>query len=683
MQRVGKKASLDRLSFAADGCMYDDGYGHGWRKHEQYDDDYEEHMNMLHTYEYRDNDGGCDSDSMYYVYDEQQELAVDPNVASAKYLAARSKQKQKKTKKSGARPPMRSSGSSSSSSSLNIIRPAARLRYYNRDPRTRLLSSGLEDNLLLHVATFLDLRSVAGWSCTGRLANELLSADTLYCTSSSSSSSESSTCLLPCVRKLSYQLSLSGGGGISRPRGLARTMAHEADRIFGHGGVRNVAVAGHVRCKEEVDSVRLLDQQGAIAIVTKTCEVEVHWVGDNGANGSNGSTKKGRGKATTKSSLKLPRCDLLLGSTFHAQTRTVALLSTVTAGRRYMLSLVWLPSFRGDAPEIILQCKLPPCNLSSTSDAREVLQFNANGSKLLLGTTEKFFVADARFETNRMWTPGQGSTISRGNCASVTLHDRFVFALRGRQISIYDTSSASDERPIATGRLDSTTEKPERALIFGGRIWFICASYLFCSPKGILQNLNKLSLDGGRECGDTRRGGYVFLIDKDHTFPLAPSKHRCAFKHGNDLLFVSSGREIRVFDRRRREMTSSPFVFSAESPVTSMFADNTKLVCATKHPNRRSGRIEIFHLDVVANTVLAKLLVKKTFQSQHMMHSPQLSGRFASVGYSYDDGDKRAAALGSGGRFASSPRQSPTYRSRSIVVRGEVQVFDLLRLEGK
>merc|ERR1712127_827616 len=154
---------------------------------------------------------------------------------------------------------------------------------------------------------------------------------------------------------------------------------------------------------------------------------------------------------------------------------------------------------------------------------------------------------------------------------------------------MYDTSSTSYGRHIATGRLDSTTEKPERALIFGGRIWFICASYLFCSPKGILQNLNKLSLDGGREEGGAKKGGYVFPIDKEHTFPLAPSKHRCAFKQGNDLLFLSSGREIRVFDRRRREMSSSPFVFSAESPITSMFADNTKLVCAAEHPNRRSG----------------------------------------------------------------------------------------------
>mmetsp|Transcript_32400 Transcript_32400/g.95483 ORF Transcript_32400/g.95483 Transcript_32400/m.95483 type:complete len:333 (+) Transcript_32400:313-1311(+) len=241
-----------------------------------------------------------------------------------------------------------------------------------------------------------------------------------------------------------------GGGGKSRPKGLARTMAHEADRIFGNGGVRNLAVAGHVRCKDEVDSAHLFDR-GAIAIVTKACEVEVHWIGGNGTNTTCTSTRAGRGKAT-KSSLKLAGCDLLLGSTFHTKKRMIALLSTVTAGRRYMLSLVRLPSFRGDAPEVMLQCKLPPCTLSSTSDAKELLQFNADGSRILLGTTEKFFVADVHFETNRMWTTGQG----RGNFTSVTLHDKFLFALRGRTISIYDSSWTSDERPIATGKLDPT-----------------------------------------------------------------------------------------------------------------------------------------------------------------------------------------------------------------------------------
>mmetsp|Transcript_32400 Transcript_32400/g.95484 ORF Transcript_32400/g.95484 Transcript_32400/m.95484 type:complete len:293 (+) Transcript_32400:932-1810(+) len=187
-------------------------------------------------------------------------------------------------------------------------------------------------------------------------------------------------------------------------------------------------------------------------------------------------------------------------------------------------------------------------------------------------------------------------------------------------------------------------------------------SCLLCTRKGILQNLNKLSLDG-------RGGGrsYVFTVDADHKFSLASSKYRCLFKRGNDLLFLSSGREIRVFDRRGD--VSSPFVFSAESSITSMFADNTKLVCATKHPNGRSGRMEVFHLDIFTQTMFASLVVKKTFQSQHTMHSPQLNGRYLSIGYSYD-GER--AALGAG-RFASS----------YFTVGGEMQVFDLLRLEGK
>jgi len=482
---VGKKASFNRLSFA-------DEYDDGWN-----DNDGDHGMHCFH-----DNDGcdcGCDCD-------EQPELAINPKIASAKYLASRSRQKKGPTAPTSARTarhdkgkgkvshPATSSSSSSSSSSaraqagdgpstLNVVRPThLYLRYYDRDPGVRLLSV-LDPGVLLHVASYLDLRSIAGWSCTGRLGDEFLSPEALYCTAaaappSAGSSSNTPTCartwtckndrdadalMLPCAKQLPYRLSLAaapirggggggGGGGKSRPKGLARTMAHEADRIFGNGGVRNLAVAGHVRCKDEVDSAHLFDR-GAIAIVTKACEVEVHWIGGNGTNTTCTSTRAGRGKAT-KSSLKLPGCDLLLGSTFHTKKKMIALLSTVTAGRRYMMSLVRLPLFRGDAPEVMLQCKLPSCTLSSTSDTKELLQFNADGSRILLGTTEKFFVADVHFETNRMWTTGQGR--GNSNFTSVTLHDKFLFALRGRTISIYDSSWTSDERPIATGKLDPT-----------------------------------------------------------------------------------------------------------------------------------------------------------------------------------------------------------------------------------
>ena len=483
--------------------------------------------------------------------------------------------------------------------------------------------------------------------------DEFLSADALYC-KSLGVSLEKNALMLPCAKNLPYHISLlpsSVDKSQQRPKGMARTMAHEADRIFvGNGGTRNFAVANHIRCKEKVYSTHLFNQD-AIALVTATCEVEVNWFGT--------SPVKGKGnKATSasKSRLRLPSCDELLCSKFHAKKRMVALLSTVTAGRRYMLSLVRLPSFRGDAPEIVLQAKLPPCTLSSSSDAKELLEFNADGSRVLLGTTEKCFVADTQFETNRMYTPGQG----RGNFTSVALHDKFLFAVRGRTVSIYDTSSPCDDKPIATGRMDPNAEKPKKIVIFGGRIWLLCPSYLICTPKGILQSLHQLSLGGGGS-----KAGHTFAVATDYKFSLAPSEHRCTFK-GRDLLFVSSVRAIRVFDRRD---VSTPLVFPASSSVTSMFADNTKLVCATKHPNGRSGRVEVFQFDIFTKTMFASILVKKTFQSQHAMHNPQMNGRYLSIAYSYDN-KRPSLAVG----------RSMTTAS---MMGGEIQVFDLLRLEGK
>ena len=363
---IGKKASFNQLFFA-------DEYDDGW------EDDY---------------DGfGCDYDGFDYDchecdYDggggrQQQQLRrINPKIASAKYLAARARSQQRKTPAaatatqkhkhssgitiSNARPSS-SSSASASASSLNVVRPTY-LRYYNRDPKTRILTT-LDNNSLLHVATFLDLKSIAGWSCTGKFMDEFLSPDALYCTSSGASL-EKNALMLPCAKKLPYHISLLPRSGDNsqrqqRPKGMARAMAHEADRIFfGNGNVRNrnLAVASHIRCKEKVDSTHLFDRD-AMAIVTKTCEVEIHWFGSSAS-----SVKGKRNKAVataSKSRLKLPSCDELLKSTFHTKTRMVALFSTVTAGRRYMLSLVQLPSFRGDAPEIILQAKLPPCTLSS------------------------------------------------------------------------------------------------------------------------------------------------------------------------------------------------------------------------------------------------------------------------------------------------------------------------------
>ena len=67
--------------------------------------------------------------------------------------------------------------------------------------------------------------------------------------------------------------------------------------------------------------------------------------------------------------------------------------------------------------------------------------------------------------------------------------------------------------------------------------------------------------------------------------------------------------------------------------------------------------------------MFASIVVKKTFQSLHRMHDPHMNGRYLSIAYTYDD--ERASVV---------PSRSFTSTS---TVGGEVQIFDLLRLEGK
>lgn len=420
-------------------------------------------------------------------------------------------------------------------------------------------------------------------------------------------------------------------GSLDR-KGLPEHLRHESDRVFGCRYYlstqrnRNFAVAELVRSKNEVDNVHLFGGN-AVAVVTKSCEIEVCWI--------NTSTNTKQKSMPTQSSFMPPSCDILLGSAFHNDSNVLALLSTVPKGSRYLLSLLRLPMHRGDGPDLISQCKLPPFSLFSSSSAKPILNFNADGSRILLGTTERCFVTHTTIETSVMWSPKQRQF------ASLMLHDKYLFGVRGKTISIYDTTR--DDVPIVSGQISSDHDKPDSIFLFGGRLWMLCATQLLCTPR-LVQNLNKLSPTGGA-CN--------FKVDISHTFGLDSLSSRFICKRGN-FLYVSSGQMVRLFDRKD---VSSPLVFTADAEITSMFADDTKVVCSTKHPNGRSGRIELFPIDAATRTAFRSVFVKRTFLSSHTMDNVRICGRLLSVSYSYD------------GEASS---------------KSEVQVFDLLQdLDGR
>ena len=203
--------------------------------------------------------------------------------------------------------------------------------------------------------------------------------------------------------------------------------------------------------------------------------------------------------------------------------------------------------------------------------------------------------------------------------------------------------------PIASGQVSLEYDKPKSLFLFGGRLWMICSRQLLCTPK-LLHNLHKLS---ATYSGGT--GLRTFEVHISHTITIDSSDNPCTWKEGNHL-YVSSGRIVRVFHRGD---VSSFFLVTADAEITSIFADATKLVCSTKHPNGRSGRIEIFPIDTATNTACKSVFVKKTFLSSHFMNNVKTRGSLLSVSYSYN-------------REAS---------SKQYMYGGEVQLFDLFQNE--
>eukprot|EP00562_Extubocellulus_spinifer_P015213 CAMPEP_0178564882 /NCGR_PEP_ID=MMETSP0697-20121206/13864_1 /TAXON_ID=265572 /ORGANISM="Extubocellulus spinifer, Strain CCMP396" /LENGTH=616 /DNA_ID=CAMNT_0020198449 /DNA_START=177 /DNA_END=2027 /DNA_ORIENTATION=+ len=587
--------------------------------------------------------------------DDEGERYVCSHVAAPKFIASRNAKKIPSTtnrKREAAAGTLNAIGSSSSKGSFSVLPPMTMLRYYKRDPRLRITTI-IDANSLVHVATYLNLRSVSALCCTCRLIDDLLSADYLYCRESSMGTSGiNSNLMLPCVTKLSNILPLSTSNGKPRSKGIARLFTHESELIFGAtlqnvppdtdtaailaARNRNYAVAGHIRYKNEVNNVHLFGS-GSVAVVTSACEIFVFSIET--------SAKAKERSTPAKSSFTPPSCDILLDSVVHSERNILALLSTVPKGSRYLLSLLKLPRHRGDGPDLISQCKLPPINLFLSSKSKPIVQFNADGSRILFGTTEKCFVAHTSLETSIMYSPHQRQF------SSLTLHDRFLFCVRNRTISIYDVTK--DDEPIACGQISSEYDKPESIFLFGGRLWMMCSRQLLCTPR-ILQNLKKVSA-----CGGVREGARTssFNVVIAHAFSFDSSDNRCVWKEENNL-YVSSGQKVRVFDRRD---VSSPFLVTANAEITSIFADTTKLICSTKHPNRRSGRIEIFPIDTATRTVFRSVFVRKTFLSSHVMSNVKTDGRLLSVSYSYDE-------------EAASPKSYG----------GDVQIFDLLQvLDGR
>jgi hypothetical protein len=623
-------------------------------------------------------------DEKYSEWDrewDEDEHYVCPHLAARKYVSRR------KTTGSGAATSGRRKVSSSVQedsmmprSSLSVLPVPSTLRYYKRDGQTSLKM--LDVNSILTVARYLPLRSIGALCCSGRFLDELLVSDFLYCRGSQNGNGGGNYALLPCVDGLKNVLTLQTRQGLARKRGLARTFAHEQDRIFGAGvdhaerlRGRSYRVTAHIRCDHEVDNFCICPNDAAIMVITQSCEIEVHWDGG-------GSSKKG----TSASTYRPPSCDYLLKSALRAESRLCALLTTGRggAGRHfYLISLVRWPRTRSDDFELVLQERLPCRNLYSSSTTRPILDFNEDGAILVFGSTERVFACSSRDGSTTIRPLG-----GKRSLVSAMVQGSFIFLLQSRSLHAYAYTSAEEPSLLASGCLEDRYQRIESMHPFGGRIWIVCGSHLLCTQRLMRSLKLELASSSARDGGAATTPGRIRF---PHSFDLAPGAVPRRVATTGDCLYVASGTLVRAFGRGDVPREALRLVAAGTGgkgdgggPITSLHADGTKVAIAAAHPNGRSGRIELVPIDPAGggfggcgpgpgpgpgpgrpSSSFPSIHVRGTFLSRHVMGGVRCSGSRLAV--SYSNADDRGGG--------SSPSQSPPPHRRG----GEIQAFDLLR----
>uniref|UniRef100_A0A7S4HZE5 Uncharacterized protein n=1 Tax=Odontella aurita TaxID=265563 RepID=A0A7S4HZE5_9STRA len=495
---------------------------------------------------------------------------------------------------------------------VRLLAPPTKFLYYIADPQVTLTM--LDGDTILHLSAYLPLRSIGSLSCANKSMEHILSSDFLYCLGTGRSST------LPCVHQSKNVLPLRTVEGEARARGVARKFSIESSIYSCQGDesrARNFAVADHIRSKDAIDSILVHD--GAVTYTTKGCEVITRWCG----------------RKVKQSSLSLPICSYLISSAHHNGTRVYAVLASHSKGRcRYVLSLVTLSRKRDGAPTLLWEHQFSAM-LFTSSATKAVVKFNLDGSRILFGTLERCFVIDAASGKN-VWA------MRRANLLSVVIQDKFVFAVtQSRSLHIYNVTQGQD--PVASGTLPRrlNSELNVQGIIFlGGRVWIVCETKLMCTGR-LMRVLRNLASSAAGE-GIPR----VTVMDVSY---LEPQQKHIVHCHDN-FLYVASGKRIRGFDRRN--IFAPCKTYCAEEKVNAMQIDQTKIICATVHPNGRSGRLEIIPICQVGGLAYPSVFVKRTFLSSHQMYSIQFGGRLLVVLYRYDVVEDRSCS-------------------------GEIQVFDI------
>lgn len=513
-----------------------------------------------------------------------------------------------------------------SGESSSAERACTKERLYYRRPvgkpfSTLLLDYGHE-SILLHIASFLAIRSISALSCVSQRLDKILAEDALYC--------QASSMALPCMKEgPAIPLSISGSRR-ARSLALESTLFWKSHNQSRERSLTNILTIPH-RVGSMLDS-RLSMYGNAVTYTTDNGDILSCRLSNASQVTSSNHHQQGASiySKPTISKRLFPKDSLGVISSCCAGVHRAVLYMPSNGLRRYVLSvgsitnsstngINWqrdiIQTSTSSSPGCCSQ-PLPPKALSGhISRQRYSVKIDALGRWVIVA-----------FKNHVAVFSGSDGSVAWEFSLEKEHQDWYTWILHGRYIVAITSSrkhlliySLELRRRVASGQMppkqhrrrgqrssNSNLQEGQvpTILVCGERVWWVQHFNLICTGC-IFRRLD-------RQCTQTTADEQIIAkelrIKQFHVVALLRNEQPI-LKDYRETIFVADGDLIKIFKPERLASVLSSFgkcatidpclVLSAEGTINFLQADSTKIVCGV-NSGKKKLRIEVFMRPEVA-----------------------------------------------------------------------------------
>ena len=492
---------------------------------------------------------------------------------------------------------------------VNVIKSRLYHRRQLGRPFSTLLLDRGHEAVILHIASFLGLRSISAWSCTNRALDSVLANPALYCKSNS-------TLLLPCMKIAA----LSASTGIR-----ARALALESTLFRKRGTTPSRERSLHSVLTIPHKAGSMLESKLSMYGSTVSCmsndgEISQYKLSSYPPNTNTRNNPQGVCSSKPSHRKRFIRKDCLgdILSSFSSSRYGAVLCIPSTGLRKYVLAVTSvnssIVSWQSDIQPSILASvggrisSLAVC--SSMTGRRHCVKIDAM-NRWVIVVFRNYLLVFSLQKGELLWN----IVLSKEHQDWLvwTIHDHYIVALTAnqRQLLMY---CLDRQCLVASGRIPfkkggeslsgSDSFSAPALVVYGKRVWFTKQRILYCTGC-ILRRLDRSKEDSKTSEAppqlQIKRFNEVDVLNADTSI----------LQVFDGTLFLTNGNLIKIYQDNSvidhsigKSLESTikiepSHVLCTEGSITFLQADSTKIICGIR--DDKKNRIEVLLRPEVAS----------------------------------------------------------------------------------